>query len=161
MNLTLRELLDYMQEEQARWLRWFAGHGDAPLAIQLSGELHQTLGAMLQHSLGSELWFAETFRGIPLTEWWKEPATSAALFRIAAQAKQSLRQLLDEAPPEEWSRVRELQGGGRSFSVTMRKAIANALMHEVRHWAQAAIVVREHGMAPPGDHDLILSHALE
>jgi len=42
-----------------------------------------------------------------------------------------------------------------------RWAVANALIHEVRHWAQAATIVREHGMAPPGDHDLILSHALD
>ena len=151
MNLSLRELLDYMQEEQDRWQKWFATHGDEPLAIPLSGELHRTLGAMIQHTLGTELWFSKHLRGLPITEWWKEPATQAAvLFRRGSQAKLGMRQLLDETRPEDWPRTVELKGGGRSYPISARKAVG-----------QAAIIAREHGIAPPGDHDMILSRALD
>jgi uncharacterized damage-inducible protein DinB len=33
-------------------------------------------------------------------------------------------------------------------------------LHEVRHWAQIAAVVRMAGFAPPGNHDLFYSKAL-
>jgi len=162
MNLTLKELLTYSEEEQDRWQNWFASHGDEPLRFPLSGDRMPSLGSMIQHALGTELWFAEHLGGAAITEWWTEPAGAAAsLFELGTAAKRKLRQLIEHVPPEEWGRMVELQGGGRSFRVSVRKAVGNALVHEIRHWAQVAIIVRQHGLAPPGDHDLILSRVLE
>ena len=42
---------------------------------------------------------------------------------------------------------------------TARKLVVHILVHEVRHWAQAAVVVRQDGLAPPGDHDLCFSES--
>jgi uncharacterized damage-inducible protein DinB len=33
-------------------------------------------------------------------------------------------------------------------------------LHEVRHWAQIAAVVRIAGFTPPGDHDLFYSKSI-
>jgi uncharacterized damage-inducible protein DinB len=35
--------------------------------------------------------------------------------------------------------------------------IAHSLVHEIRHWAQIAVTVRQHELAPPGEHDLVFS----
>ena len=38
MQLTIAELLDYTDEERAKWEHWFAAHGDEPLRFALAGE---------------------------------------------------------------------------------------------------------------------------
>ena len=43
---------------------------------------------------------------------------------------------------------------------TPRKLLCHMALHEVRHWAQIAAIVRLAGIAPPGDHDLFYSQAL-
>jgi uncharacterized damage-inducible protein DinB len=37
-----------------------------------------------------------------------------------------------------------------------RKLIAHILV-QIRHWAQVAVTIRQHGLAPPGEHDLLFS----
>jgi len=162
MNLTLKELLAYTEEEQNRWQTWFEAHGDEPLQFSLAGDRMPTLGSMIQHALGTELWFAEYLSGAASTEWWTKSADNAAfLFELGREAKQKLGQFIEQMPAGDWARIVELKGGGHSFRVSVRKAVGNALIHEIRHWAQVASIVRQHGIAPPGNHDLILSQALE
>jgi len=162
MNVTLKELLDYLEGEQAKWQQWFAAQGDEPLRIPLAGDRQPTLGALIQHALGTELWFAERLRETAFTEWWKQPADRAAeLFHLGSMAKQAMRELIQRAGPEDWSRMVELTGQGQRIRVSARKAVANALIHELRHWAQVAALVRQQGMAPPGDHDLICAPVME
>jgi hypothetical protein len=53
-----------------------------------------------------------------------------------------------------------MDSAGHHRSASTRKVILHALMHEVRHWAQIARLMRERGFAPPGGHDLLMSSAL-
>ena len=162
MQLTLEELLKYAGEEQARWEAWFASHGDEPLAIPTGGDRPATVGQVIQHAFGAELWFAEHLREVPVTEWWTQPAeASSGLFALGRAAKRALGAFIRTAGPEDWSRVLEFSAPGRTLRASARKAVANALVHEIRHWAQIATLVRQRGMAPPGEHDLIVSRALE
>lgn len=39
------------------------------------------------------------------------------------------------------------------------KLIAHILIHEIRHFAQKAVVVHQNGLAPRGDHDLLFSRS--
>lgn len=160
MQLTIPELLDYFDEERNRWKRWFDGHGDAPLAFPLPGREIPNVGAIMQHALGAPLWFVERLEGRPVTEWWKSPASSAAeLFDLGERASNELRQFVASASAEDWNAILDHDGTGKHW-VTARKAVANSLVHAIRHWAQVALVVRQNGIAPPGEHDLIFSAAL-
>ncbi len=162
MNITLKELLAYTTEEQGRWERWFSEHGDEPLRIALAGDRMTTIGAMIQHFLGTEIWFAERLAGVPATEWWTEPCDhAAALMELGRRGKQVMGAVIEQTPDGDWATVVEFSGGGKSLRVSKRKAVLNALIHEIRHWAQVATLVRQHGIAPPGGHDIILSGALE
>ena len=162
MNLTLLEFLHYAEEEQARWHEWFRKNGDDALRIPYPGDLHTSVDAALKHSFGSELWFAETIGGTPLTDWWSDPPDSyERLFTHGTRAKALIGLILERFTPEDWSRAVELKSPQVTLKVTARKALANALMHEIRHWAQVAVLVRQHGIAPPGSADLILSGALD
>jgi uncharacterized damage-inducible protein DinB len=50
---------------------------------------------------------------------------------------------------------------GRAVRASIRKTLFHVYIHEIRHWAQVARLVRERGFPPPGDHDLLFSSALE
>ena len=162
MNLTLLEFLRYAEEEQARWHDWFRKNGDDALRIPYPGDLHTSVGLALKHSFGTELWFAETLAGAPHTDWWSAPPDSyERLFEHGTQAKSMIAGIIERFTDADWSRVVELKSPQITLHVTARKALLNALMHEIRHWAQIGVVVRQHGIAPPGSSDLILSGALE
>jgi hypothetical protein len=89
-----------------------------------------------QTLFGSELWFGETIGGTPLTDWWSDPPDSyERLFTHGTRAKALIAGILGRFTPEDWSRAVELKSPQVTLKVTARKALANALMHEIRHWA--------------------------
>jgi uncharacterized damage-inducible protein DinB len=44
--------------------------------------------------------------------------------------------------------------------VTPRKILFHVFVHEIRHWAQISLAIRNSGLTPPGGQDLIFSSAL-
>lgn len=165
MYVTINELLGYTDEERAKWHQWFATHGPDPLKIALAGETHPTLGALILHCFWAELWYAFFMRGETLTqdsEIVKQnrdlPADDAErIFTFGLFTRQHMRAFTDGANQEAWERVHEVEARGFQISGSARKLISHILVHELRHWAQIAIVVRQHELAPPGDHDLLFS----
>jgi uncharacterized damage-inducible protein DinB len=167
MQLTVDELIHFTDEERAKWERWYSLHGNGPLKLRLAGGTHTTVGALMMHIFRPERRYVQRMRGELLTESKDFPTnTWEEIFAFGRQTREGLRQFVDEANPEDWGRMHQFifQPNAHQQShirATTRKIIVHVLMHEIRHWAQIARVVREHGMAPPGDHDLLLSHALE
>jgi uncharacterized damage-inducible protein DinB len=58
---------------------------------------------------------------------------------------------------EDWNRIFDVEMRGVRLEGPGRKLIGHILVHEIRHWAQIAVVVRQHDLAPPGEHDLVFS----
>ena len=159
MHLTLEELIAYTDEERAKWERWFAAHGERPLALPLPGGSHPSVGALVLHIFGPESQYLQFLRGDELTNYTTRPTDRAgALFEFGREARERTRAFVASARPEDWSRTVEPR---EEFPVSARKIVAHVLLHEIRHWAQIAAAVRAHGLAPPGDHDLLFSHALK
>ncbi|HEV2763796.1 MAG TPA: DinB family protein [Pyrinomonadaceae bacterium] len=161
MHLTLDELIAYTDEERAKWERWFDAHGEAaPLKLLPAGDLHASLGAFVLHVFGPEHHYVQFLRGdfdfVDLSRVRTDDA--AALFDFGRRGREQLRAWVHAATPEDWERRVEPR---EEFPVPARKIIAHVLLHEVRHWAQIAALVRHHGLAPPGDHDLLFSAALK
>ncbi len=167
MHLTIKELLDYTDEERAKWRAWFAARGNEPLKIALAGDTHQSVGALILHCFWAECFYACWMRGEVLTnesavvQQHKDlPADDgAAIFDFGATTRHMMRSFADGASEAEWARVREAEALGLHLEGPARKLIAHILIHEIRHWAQIAFAVRQHGLAPPGDHDLIFSES--
>lgn len=165
MHLTIDELLGYTDEERAKWQEWFAVQGKAGLHIALAGDAHKDVGAMILHIFWAELFYAYWMRDEVLTQEseivqkYKDlPADQAvAIFDFGHFARQKLREFTDKADEQQWERVYEVEARGFHIRGPARKLIAHIQIHEIRHWAQIARMVRENGMAPPGDHDLLFS----
>jgi DinB family protein len=104
--------------------------------------------------------------------WFREqgPATLAlaslpagdidALFAFGGQSRGALRELLASFPTDRWDVPQQIQIGPHTRSVTPRKMVVQALMHEIRHWAQATTLLRLRGFKP-GSRDFLVSPVLE
>ena len=56
-----------------------------------------------------------------------------------------------------WERIHEIEAQDLHIQGSARKSISHVLVHEIRHWAQVALAVRQRDMIPPADHDLLFS----
>jgi uncharacterized damage-inducible protein DinB len=165
MHLTIAELLDYTDEERAKWQDWFAKQGDELLKLPLAGEAHTSVGALIMHIFWAEGFYAYWMRGEVLTkdsEMVKENLArpndqAAAVFGFGQITRTAMRDFTDSANAADWERACELATPELQFQGSARKLIAHILIHEIRHWAQVAIIVRQNGLTPPGDHDLVFS----
>jgi hypothetical protein len=162
MYLTVKELLRYTDQERERWDRWFQVNGAHLLAVPIAGEREPTVGRLILHIFGPELRFVEKLRSDRLTDYRSLPASSVeAVFGFGLKARQTMRDHISDLGADDWSRMIEVEVGGHVVRASVRKVITNTLMHEIRHWAQIARIMRERGFEPPGGHDLLLSDALE
>ena len=163
MQLTVAELVRYTGEERVRWEKWFRENGDHLLKMPLTGDREKTIGALILHIFGPELRFVQRIRGEPLTEYRERPSrTVEEVFGFGIETRQALNAFLAGAKADDWSRVVDFPISGRgNCRATVRKAILHSLIHEIRHWAQISRIMRERGFAPPGEHDLLWSAALE
>ena len=167
MNLTMAELLNYTDEERAKWQAWFSAQGNDPLKITFGNETLSNIGVLILHIFWAELWYAYWMHGEPFTlesEIVKQnkdiPNDQAeAIFRFGRLARAKMRSFTNSAQPEDWERSHEVEMMGLHLQGSARKLVAHILIHEIRHWAQVALAVRQHGLAPPGDHDLLFSES--
>ncbi len=167
MNLTIAELLNYTDEERAKWQSWFSAQGNDPLKITFGNETHSNIGALILHIFWAELWYAYWMCGEALTlesEVVKQhkdiPNDQAeAIFQFGRLARAKMRSFANAAQPEDWERSYEVEIMGLHFQGSARKLVAHILIHEIRHWAQVALALRQHDLAPPGDHDLLFSES--
>lgn len=163
MYLSINEILDYTDEEREKWRQWFVANGDEKLKIPLANETHKTIGGLILHIFWSELFYAFWMKGKSLTEdddrtkKYKEMNFEKIenVFDLGRFARSEMRSFAESATAASWDNTLEYSGYGFHIKGTARQLISHILVHEIRHWSQVAVIVREKGFAPPGDHDLI------
>jgi uncharacterized damage-inducible protein DinB len=161
MHLSVEELLYYTDEERQRWEKWFRDYGEDLLHMPITGDRETTIGALILHMFGPELRYVQRLRGEPLSEYRGRPCHHIdEVFGYGIETRKQMRDFVRKAHAEDWIQVHELDIAGRHYRASTRKIILHALLHEVRHWAQLARLMRDRGFAPPGDHDLLTSSAL-
>lgn len=157
MYITVKELLIYTDEERARWERWFLANGNELLDMPVGGEGEPTIGKLIMHIFGPELRYVERLRNEPLTDYHALPATSVeTIFGFGLKTRQTLRDYISELSADDWERVADWN----HTSASVRKIIFDALTHEIRHWSQISLIMRERGLTPPAGQDLLTSRAL-
>ncbi len=161
MNLSIEELLHYTDEERRRWEAWFRENGEELLKMPIGDRGESTAGALILHIFGPELRYIQRMRGEMLTEYRGRASDRIdQVFGFGLETRKAMRAFVRDAKREDWTRMFNLEISGRDIHASMRKIVLHALMHEIRHWAQMARIMRERGFTPPGDHDLLFSSAL-
>ncbi len=162
MHLSVHELLHYTDEERGRWERWFRENGEDLLKMPVAGDLESTVGALVLHIFGPELRYVQRLRNQTLDEYRGRPCSHIdELFGFGLETRKAMRQFIQSAHPEDWDRSVEFVVAGRRYTASGRKLVMHVLLHEIRHWAQVARIMRERGFVPPGEHDLLTSAALD
>ena len=164
MHLTIDELLAYTDEERAKWEAWFQAHGNEPLKLAVPMDVHPAVSALILHCFWAELFYAHWMRDDILTEKQMKELSETydadkaeQVFAFGHSARKALREATRAYTEQDWEKKHMVEGWGMHLEGPARKLIAHILVHEIRHWAQVAVTIRQHGLAPPGEHDLLFS----
>jgi uncharacterized damage-inducible protein DinB len=160
-DLAAAELLQWSDETFAHWEELLKAHPEAlDLPCDIYGSTKDVRG-LLVHIVAVELRYAERLRGEPVTPYEQIPNESVeAIFATHRRTVEKLRALL--ASGEGWDGVLEsvtLTAG--TLRTSRRKIFIHALTHGIRHFAQLATLVRQHGIKPDWHMDFLVSSAME
>ena len=156
VTVALEELLDYSDFERNKWREWLAAD-PARLQIPIQpGGRFPTAGALLDHVfLVERRHLARLEGGTPPEATGLAPTDWKGLFDYAALVRADFRRFLADLEPQAGSSTLTFtpQGSG-PVTMTRRKLLTHAVLHEIRHLAQLALAARVAGHEPPGSHDL-------
>lgn len=162
ITLSLNELLAYTDEERGKWRKWFDQH-PAAMDVRLQPEgRFTTVGALVDH-----IFLVET-RHLARLQHQTVPDASGvkfgdidALFAYAARTRDGLRAYASKLDEVDAAKPRQFTVQSGTARMSPRKLLLHIGLHEIRHWAQISLAVRQAGLNPPGNHDLFYSSALD
>ncbi len=163
-KLELAHLLEYTEWERDQWHAWLREQGPAALAVGYGangdGRVNN-IGELVRHIFSAEQRYVDRITGAPLTDAAPVPADEVeVLFAFGRKSRAALRALVASFPAERWDVPQQVQIGPRARQITPRKMVLQAVTHEIRHWAQAATLLRMSGRKP-GTRDVLASPVFE
>jgi uncharacterized damage-inducible protein DinB len=163
VQVSLDDLMAYTEWERDQWQAWFQQSGAGALALSVGPHgdgRFETIGALVRHIFSAETRYVDRLQGRPLTNPASIPTDNVeALFAFGQQSRQALRAFYATFPAGAWDVSRELSLGEHVLMATPRKIILHVLLHEAKHWAQVATLLRLQGLT--GEfHDLLFSPIL-
>lgn len=158
--LTLDELLTWNDETATRWRRFFA---ENPAALDLPCDIYNTKSVreLLQHIMAAELRYAERLGGEAITSYEQiSGETADGLFAFHQRALGKYQMLLKDDSFDWSGRLEfETKTAGK-FAASNRKVFIHAMLHSIRHYAQLATLVRQHGYNPGWMMDFLATSAM-
>jgi uncharacterized damage-inducible protein DinB len=161
INISLEELLGWTAEERAKWQPWLKANPAAmDVKVQPSGRF-PTVGALLDHIFLVEVRHTLRLQGRELPTQSGIAANDIdALFAYGDRGRVGVKQYLPTLPAAELDQPRATVVASGTYQLSPRKLLFHMVLHEVRHWAQIAAIIRLAGYTPPGDHDLFYSKSI-
>ena len=161
--LNVEDLLQYTEWERGKWQAWLHQHGAEVLKISAGSHgdgRFQTIGEIVRHIFSGEKRYLDRLTDKPLSDPTTIPAdTIDALFEYGRQSRKEFRQFIDTFPIQVWDTPKEYHFMNMTISLSARKIIFQVLIHEVRHWAQVATMLRLQGLTEE-PHDFLFSPVL-
>jgi uncharacterized damage-inducible protein DinB len=153
--LTAEDVMAWNEKTSQGWRKLVAEHPEM-LALPCDIAGTKVVGALLQHIVAVELRYAEQLAGLPVSEYADIPYDSAeSLYathdRAAALYRQLFESNIDWNQPFEY--VTRSYGAARSSRKTI---FFHAHLHAIRHYAQLATLVRQHGIKPDWQMDYLM-----
>ncbi|HYX67666.1 MAG TPA: DinB family protein [Terriglobales bacterium] len=163
-GISFQELQSYTQEETRRWRAWLEKQPAAALEVPMgeAGTDTATARGILWHIAIVELFYAEFISGkSQKSDYRTLPRnTLEEIWQIGDSAQQQLSEYLARASEADLSAVLKLERGSFRVEASRRKMLGHVLLHSLRHWAQLATVLRQHGYKTDWQHDFIFTEAL-
>jgi uncharacterized damage-inducible protein DinB len=164
IGISFADLLRYNESEALKWRAWLETQSPDLLDVPF-GNPAQRMGnvrEMLWHVFITEWVYACVLNGESFDRWDQFKRESIAdLFAIGEDARAGLRKYLAGATEASVAGTVTLSAQGFTVSGSARKFATHAFVHSLRHWAQLATVLRQHGHETGWPHDFVLSDSIE
>lgn len=146
-SLTADEMLAWLEKTSTNWHSLIEAHPEI-LAMPCDVMGVSTAGGLLQHIVAVELRVGERLSGLPATDYAAIAFDSAeAIYQTHDRASMLFRKQLES--DVDWNERIEFVTRSMGPMRSSRKAILfHAMLHSVRHYAQLATLVRQHGIQP-------------
>ena len=164
VSISFADLLHYNESEAMRWRDWFEAQSPELLDVPFGnpGQRMGSVGEMIWHIFITEWVYACVLNGESYDGWNQFKRDSVAeLFAIGDRARAGLRKYLGDATDASMASSLTLSAAGFTISGSARKFLTHTFVHSLRHWAQLATVLRQHGHETSWPHDFVLSDAIE
>ena len=158
-TLEFSTLAAYVDHETARWREWFAAAPAAVLDLPLGPNADGTVRTLIKHIFAVHLRYAQRLSGDAVSAYEDLPDGSVdELWRIHQSASSVLARYLASADAGalEEVLVSDTRKLGR-IEARAHTVVLHAWIHGIRHWAQIALVLRQHGYGGLWEHDWLLS----
>jgi len=153
--LTAEELQTWVERTEQGWQNLIKTH-PAILSFPCDVRETNTVAELLQHIVAVELRYAQRLHGLSETPYEDILYDSAAAIDLThKQAMAMIRELKDHGP-DFWEQ--EIDFATRSagvLQVSRRTVLVHLFMHSIRHYAQLATLVRQHGIKPDWPMDYL------
>lgn len=158
-SISFEELLDYQQEQTEQWRELFE---KKPFLLTIEVSPTDTIADVLFHAFTSEYRIAQRLLGEPMTQDADfARRTVSDLFSIEEAANLKMREYIAHRSQEEVATIQKYPSPTLGeFDASPKKMLTHAIIHSVRHWAQVARAVREHGQRADFSHDPLFSKRL-
>ena len=162
-GVSFETLLAYRDAETARWRAWFAAHPAEALEVRLGDGEIGSVRRLVRHVFAVELRYGQRLVNEPVTGWEEfTEETLDEIFALGDRARRLVDRFLAAATDEVFrERLTFATLSAGTITVSRHKIMANFVNHGVRHWAQIATALRQHGYGDQWPHDLLVSDALD
>jgi uncharacterized damage-inducible protein DinB len=162
-SVTLNELMEYTEWERSKWHERLQQTGDVVLATSAGAHgdgRFQSVGDVIKHIFSAEKRYVDRLSNRPLTDPASIPNDKLeGLFQFGRRSRKELKEFIEAFPAGDWDVPQEFTLMNNSLKATPRKIIVHVLVHEIRHWAQIATLLRLNGVV--GEfHDFLFSPVL-
>lgn len=160
IGLSFADLIAYTDWERDKWEPWFERQDDTVLSISVGPHgdgRFQTIGDVIRHIFSAEKRYIDRLSNRPLTDPASIPGGGVlALFEFGRQSRADLKHFVSNFPMADWEVQHEYTLMNNTLRATPKKIIAHVLLHEIRHWAQIATLLRLNGFSCEM-HDFLFS----
>jgi len=150
MQISLSDLMAYTEWERRKWYQCLRQHGETVLRISVGphrDDRFESVGDWVRHIFAAEIRYVERLARQPLTDPASIPNDNLeALFEFSQRSRKELRNLIETLPASEWDTPEDFKILMYQVRATPRKIVTHILLHEIRHWAQIATVLRLNGV---------------
>jgi uncharacterized damage-inducible protein DinB len=153
--LTAEEMMAWLETTSAKWKALIEAN---PQILTMPCDVMgvTTVAELLQHIVAVELRYAQQLSGQPPSEYSEIPFDSAAtIYATHQRAAAMLRALL--ASGTDWEEQTEYMTRSMGKARSKRKTVLfHSMLHAIRHYAQLATLVRQHGVKPDWPMDYLV-----
>ena len=143
--LTAYELIFWVERTSEGWRELIERH---PHVLDLPCDVRETssVRGLLQHIAAVELRYAERLAGLPETAYEAIGTSPAELYAVHARAMSLINERLADQHYDWEQPIEFVTRSAGAMRASRRTILVHTLMHSVRHYAQLATLVRQHGV---------------